>query len=389
MKNIIFCILLFYSTVIFSQGEPWKRPLKICRSSDGTNFTGIQTFQDSSGVPNVIKLPSGNLAAVFQWFRQPVGSPSWDRVAVKFSSNNGINWTEPTPIVVNGLPGNFTRPFDPTLAITDNNRIRIFFSSGLNMILDTSINTYSAISDDGINYTFENGIRFSMPDRPVLDPAVIKFRNLWHLANPISNMTISGAFHNISNDGINFTRVQDINSDATHSWIGNYMINDTNELRFYGSGMNVWFSSSPNGGEWSAFNSTNIQGGDPSVLRLSSNDYLMIYTGQPYAVNIQVTGNSVPDKFELFQNYPNPFNPATNLEFGIPDLGFVSLKVYDVLGHEVKTLVNENKPAGRYEVTFNGTGLPSGVYFYRLVVSPSNSMESGVFRDIKRMVLIK
>ncbi|MBK9406438.1 MAG: hypothetical protein IPN57_18240, partial [Ignavibacteria bacterium] len=116
-----------------------------------------------------------------------------------------------------------------------------------------------------------------MPDRPVLDPAVIKFRNLWHLANPISNMTISGAFHNISNDGINFTRVQDINSDATHSWIGNYMINDTNELRFYGSGMNVWFSSSPNGGEWSAFNNTNIQGGDPSVLRLSSNDYLMIY----------------------------------------------------------------------------------------------------------------
>jgi len=382
MKYILIFIFLFYSNAIFSQGEPWKRPLKICSSADGTNFTGIQTFQDSSGVPNFIKLPSGNLACVFQWFRQPVGSPSWDRVAVKFSSNNGINWTEPNPIVVNGLPGNFTRPFDPTLALTDNNRIRIFFSSGLNMILDTSINTYSAISDDGINYTFENGIRFTMPDRPVLDPAVIKFRNLWHLANPISNMTISGAFHNISNDGLNFTRVQDINSDATHSWIGNYMINDTSELRFYGSGIMVWYSSSPNGGEWSAFNNTNIQGGDPSVLRLSSNDYLMIYTGQPYAVNIQVTGNSVPDKFELYQNYPNPFNPATNLEFGIPDLGFVSLKVYDVLGHEVKTLVNENKPAGRYEVTFNGTGLPSGVYFYSLLIN-------GNVMDTKRMGLLK
>ncbi|MBK6538948.1 MAG: T9SS type A sorting domain-containing protein [Ignavibacteria bacterium] len=202
-------------------------------------------------------------------------------------------------------------------------------------------------------------------------------------------MTISGAFHNISNDGLNFTRVQDINSDATHSWIGNYMINDTNELRFYGSGMNVWFSSSPNGGEWSAFNSTNIQGGDPSVLRLSSNDYLMIYTGQPYAVNIQVNGNSVPDKFELYQNYPNPFNPVTHLEFGISDWGFVLLKVYDVLGNEVRTLVNENKPAGRYEVIFNGEGLPSGVYFYKLVVRSSNTKKSGDFRDIKRMVLVK
>jgi len=382
MKYILIFIFLFYSNAIFSQGEPWKRPLKICRSADGTNFTGIQIFQDSSGVPNVIKLPSGNLAAVFQWFRQPVGSLSWDRVAVKFSSNNGINWTEPTPIVVNGLPGNFTRPFDPTLAITDNNRIRIFFSSGLNMILDTSINTYSAISDDGINYTFENGIRFTMPDRPVLDPAVIKFRNLWHLANPISNMTISGAFHNISNDGLNFTRVQDINSDATHSWIGNYMINDTSELRFYGSGMNVWFSSSPNGGEWSAFNSTNIQGGDPSVLRLSSNDYLMIYTGQPYAVNIQVTGNSVPDKFELFQNYPNPFNPTTKINYELRVTNYVSVIVYDVLGNEIRSLINKKQTAGSYEVEFDGSDLPSGVYFYSLLIN-------GNVMDTKRMGLLK
>ncbi|MBK8382664.1 MAG: T9SS type A sorting domain-containing protein, partial [Ignavibacteria bacterium] len=99
--------------------------------------------------------------------------------------------------------------------------------------------------------------------------------------------------------------------------------------------------------------------------------------------------NLFPEKYELEQNYPNPFNPATIINYQLSMFSNVSLKVYDVLGQEVKTLVNENKPAGRYEVTFNGADFPSGVYFYRLVVSPSNPMESDVFTDVKRMVLIK
>jgi hypothetical protein len=84
---------------------------------------------------------------------------------------------------------------------------------------------------------------------------------------------------------------------------------------------------------------------------------------------------------EFSQNYPNPFNPATNLEFGISKLGFVSLKVYDVLGKEVMTLVNENRPPGRYSVTFDGSNLSSGIYFYKI--------ESGDFVQVKRMALIK
>ena len=89
----------------------------------------------------------------------------------------------------------------------------------------------------------------------------------------------------------------------------------------------------------------------------------------------------VPEKYSLSQNYPNPFNPVTRLGFGISNPGFVSLKVYDILGNEIKTLVNEIKSAGYYEIEFNGSDLSSGIYFYTL--------EAGSFRETKRMLLVK
>jgi Secretion system C-terminal sorting domain len=88
-----------------------------------------------------------------------------------------------------------------------------------------------------------------------------------------------------------------------------------------------------------------------------------------------------PVTYALSQNYPNPFNPTTKINFAIPRQGFVSLKIYDMLGREVKTLVSEIKPVGFYSVDFNASEFSSGVYFYRL--------ESESFRDVKRMMLIK
>jgi spore germination protein YaaH len=73
-----------------------------------------------------------------------------------------------------------------------------------------------------------------------------------------------------------------------------------------------------------------------------------------------------PEKFELLQNYPNPFNPTTNIEFQAAKQGFVSLKVFDVLGREVTTLVNEQKEPGSYIIRWNAASVPSGVYFYQL-----------------------
>jgi Secretion system C-terminal sorting domain len=91
--------------------------------------------------------------------------------------------------------------------------------------------------------------------------------------------------------------------------------------------------------------------------------------------------NYLPNVFSLSQNYPNPFNPNTSIRFTISDLQFTILKVYDILGNEIATLVNEEKTAGEYEVKFNGTGLPSGIYFYQL--------RTGNYIETKKMVLLK
>jgi hypothetical protein len=91
----------------------------------------------------------------------------------------------------------------------------------------------------------------------------------------------------------------------------------------------------------------------------------------------------MPNEFTLAQNYPNPFNPSTTIEYFIPSEGFVSLKIFNTIGQEVSTLVNENQSAGKYTVSFNsaGIGLPSGLYFY--------SLRSGDFNATKKMILIK
>jgi hypothetical protein len=88
-----------------------------------------------------------------------------------------------------------------------------------------------------------------------------------------------------------------------------------------------------------------------------------------------------PHSFLLSQNFPNPFNPSTVISYRLPVIGFVTLKVYDILGGEIVTLVNEEKPAGDYEVEFNGINLPSGIYFYQL--------KAGQYSETKKMILLK
>jgi photosystem II stability/assembly factor-like uncharacterized protein len=91
--------------------------------------------------------------------------------------------------------------------------------------------------------------------------------------------------------------------------------------------------------------------------------------------------NKVPTQFALLQNHPNPFNPSTVINYEISKSSFVKIKVYDVLGREIAIMVNEEEPAGKYSITFNGSNLSSGIYFY--------SITAGRFHQTKKMVLLR
>jgi subtilisin-like proprotein convertase family protein len=135
----------------------------------------------------------------------------------------------------------------------------------------------------------------------------------------------------------------------------------------------------------SFFSGKNSQG----IWKLRITDFTNGNTGVLYgwglrinnSVGIQQISGNVPDKFSLSQNYPNPFNPVTNINYSLSKSGLVRITVFDILGKEIETLVNENLSPGTYSVTFNAGKYSSGIYFYR--------MKTEGFTDVKKMILLK
>src|SRR3990172_2662692 len=101
----------------------------------------------------------------------------------------------------------------------------------------------------------------------------------------------------------------------------------------------------------------------------------------PTVVGLQQTNNGIVKEFRLKQNYPNPFNPVTTIGYDLPKAGFVTLKIYDELGREIRSLINEVQNAGTHEVLWDGADYASGTYFYKL--------ETGGFSETKKMILVK
>jgi len=121
---------------------------------------------------------------------------------------------------------------------------------------------------------------------------------------------------------------------------------------------------------------------DNSIAVIVGDSGLVIFAARDSSLLTSVESiDEIVTEYHLYQNYPNPFNPSTNIRFRIVERGYVNLIVFDLLGNEITTLVSEEKQTGEYEVEFNASNLPSGIYFYNL--------KSGGFSTTKKLVLIK
>ena len=148
------------------------------------------------------------------------------------------------------------------------------------------------------------------------------------------------------------------------------------------------FRSENGGSSWTPFNDglTNM---NINAMVIDQKGYLYVGTAgrglfrtiESTVLSVREISNNMPERFLLAQNYPNPFNPVTRVEFQIRNRGFVTLKIYNILGNEVATLVSEELQPGTYSTSWDASGYPSGVYFSRL--------QSGSFVQSRKIVLLK
>jgi endoglucanase len=177
-----------------------------------------------------------------------------------------------------------------------------------------------------------------------VDNSILSFNNEWHLLQiPLSNFSEQGAWDN----------------NTWYNPIGLFDWTDVDRFEIVAEEMslaniNFWFD-------------------DIGIIN-------------PSDVFVDARSN-VPEKYNLSQNYPNPFNPTTNIEYALAKESQVTLKIYDVVGREIATLVDEVKPAGNYKLTFDATRFSAGVYFARLRATSTNNSTS--FMQVKKLILLK
>lgn len=128
--------------------------------------------------------------------------------------------------------------------------------------------------------------------------------------------------------------------------------------------------------------STAFNGPSNGIRRFGGNPPGPVWSTQnPFSITGMNYNSEVPLYFKLHQNYPNPFNPSTKIKFDLPSESYVKISLYDIVGREIRILINQELKEGSYEVNFNAGHLPSGVYFYTL--------EAGEFRIVKKMILVR
>ena len=372
----------FHISQLSAQTHPYDFPLNIAWSTDGVTFQPPTTFQDSSGVPHVIRWKGDTLIATFQWFRVPQPGPTWDRIAIKFSYDAGQTWTQPTPANFLNYPGNFIRPFDPTLLKLHDGSLRMYFSTkpGVMQTLDSLVDTYAANSTDGINYTFDTVPVFGHPTKPVIDPSLIQFNGKIHFAAP-AGAPQDGAYHATSDttDGIFFTSQAGYPSDNNHQWTGNYCYVSPDTLRFYGQtklvpgNKKIWFKESSDGNTFGAtYTPTNLDGGDNSVLRISNNSYLIVYVGEAYLVGLDDNADLPLKDAATVRLYPNPTTHTLHIQ------SIAKLNRYTLHDNQGR-IIQEGELTQPNEIQLNAH--PAGVYLLAIETEKGTIFKKLVIRN--------
>ncbi len=288
--------------------------------------SGIVTVGISSGIAsrwsiNPVNQPTGSVTVTLSWFSAYDNGRNLSALQVWRSTDNGVTWTQ--------VPGaTFNTSTNPRTATFTVNGFSEFTITDTDNPLPVQLNSFTGVST-------MRGVELS-----------------WNVASEQDN-----AGFIVFRDG---------------QQIAHY--NTTPELRGRGTTS-----------EAKTYRYVDVSGlevGRSYTYTLRSVDFDGTIHDINRSVVVQVSQTpTVAYTYRLEQNYPNPFNPSTNITFSIKDAGFVSLKVYDLLGREVATLVNERRAAGIYDVNFNASALGSGVYFYTLT--------SGGFSQTKKMLFVK
>ncbi len=263
------------------EGDLTGISLYVATSEDGVTFGDPELFLEGGGVPSVTAGSDGTLVAVFNWFTDYDENPEcYNKVAIKTSKDNGKTWEGPYGLYVEDFPEDYQLPFDPTITTTEDGQYRLFFTTHV-LGMEEPFVYGSAISEDGLHYTYE-GVAFNSDEHDVVDGSEVRTDAGWFMIAPMAKQN-GAALQAYSDDGAHFEEMEN-DRDQSIYWVGN-MVNVEGEIRFYGScGQKVsngqgklCYSSTTDGSHWEEAIKVNLPNGDPGITYTSEGVFVAIY----------------------------------------------------------------------------------------------------------------
>ena len=261
---------------------PWNQDLLLFTTDTLGDLGTSSTLIERAGVPSLVQRTDGSLLAAFQWFPSD-DALGFDHAAVISSADGGATWTDPEPIVMEGLPDGYQRPFDPTLVVREDGTLFLYFTTSTEPVPgpDQSTMIGVASSTDGVHYTYI-GQAFSQDGVSLYDSAVISWNGSWYIGNPRTQE--AGQYRGTSTDGLTFTRGTDVSTTGLN-WTGNFT-NVDGTAYFFGTSSSgtrstAWYATSSDMETWSDPVSLGVQMGDPAAVRLDDGTWIVIGVSGP------------------------------------------------------------------------------------------------------------